>query len=157
MSHALWAAYLATVLDIALPSGDVRRLEQRHALTPQEWPFSEDRVWIMTACNPRSEQLPHDVNAERHEALKVQIEDMGYTALPNVGFDPMDPTWREPGFTIPGIGESEVRDLATAWDQNAVFGWWPERWELVGVLLDGRSIGAWRWTEPGSRGYLIDT
>lgn len=145
MSEELWAAYLATVIDVTLPDGRVRRLEQQAGAAPQDWPFAEDAAWIMTACNPRSVPLAPEVNAARHEELGRQIAALGLTALPNVGFDPLDPAWNEPGYTIPGIDEASVRELALAWEQNAVFGWWPERWEIVGVLLEGRSAHSWRW------------
>lgn len=142
---ALWTAYLTTVLDIVLPTGSVRRLEQAEPASPQDWPWADGHAWIMTACNPSSEQLEDAVNAQRHAALGAQLANEGWAAFPNVGFDPRDPSWREPGYTIPGIGEERVVDLAVEWGQNAVFGWFPDRWELVGALLPGRTIGPWRW------------
>lgn len=147
MIDDVWAAYLTTHLDLTLPSGDVRRLEQCDGASEQSWPFEQDHAWIMTACNPRSQLLSDAVNAERHELLRVQIEQSGYDALPNVGFDPLDPRWREQGFTIAGISEAEACTLAETWEQNAVFGWWPDRWELVGVLMGGRTTRHWRWID----------
>ena len=147
MGEDLWEAYLATVIDVCLPDGRTRRLEQRPPTAPPDWPFAEPHAWIMTACNPRSTPLTGDENAERHVQFGRQLSVLGHRAWPNVGFDPKDPTWSEPGYTIPGITEGQVRRLAEEWEQNAVFGWWPDRWELVGILLPGRTVTSWRWAE----------
>ena len=157
MSDPLWDTYLATVIDIGLPDGRTRRLEQRPPSGAQEWPFAESHAWIMTACNPRSRPLSPSLNAERHATLGQQLADMGYQAWPNIGFDPTDPTWSEPGYTIPGIADTDVVDLARQWEQNAVFGWWPDRWELVGVLLPGRTVTSWRWADAGTVQGASDT
>lgn len=145
MTDALWAAYLATVVDVTLPDGTHRVVEQVHHASPQEWPFDEPVAWMLTACNPRSIPLPGQANAERHEQMGLQIAGLGLIAYPNVGYDPADPTWSETGYTIVGGDEASVCDLAREWEQNAVFGWTPEAFELVGVLLDGRDRHRWRW------------
>lgn len=141
----LWSAYLTTVLDITLPGGDVRRLEQAEPTGPQDWPWSGDQAWIMTACNPRSEPLSESVNAQRHAELGEQLKREHHEAFPNTGFDPANSAWHEPGYTILGITEADVRALAVQWGQNAVYGWFPDRWELVGALMQGRTVGQWRW------------
>lgn len=147
MTHdaGLWSAYLTTVLDITLPTGEVRRLELAQPSSHQEWPWGDDQAWIMTACNPRSEPLPDTVNHERHADLGAQLQRAGYTAFPNTGFDPADPTWQEPGYTILGVTEERAIDLAVQWGQNAVYGWFPDRWELIGALMPGRTVSPWRW------------
>jgi len=145
VSHDLWAAYLATVIDVTLPDGTQRLIEQVPAQSTQEWPFDGPVAWILTACNPRSIALAEEVNAERHERMGHQIADLGLTAYPNLGYDPADPTWSEAGYTIVGGDESTVCDLAREWEQNAVFRWTPAEFELVGVLLDDRDLHGWRW------------
>ncbi|MFM1966237.1 MAG: hypothetical protein RL134_1962 [Actinomycetota bacterium] len=145
MSHELWAAYLTTVVDVALPDGTRRLLEQVPVQSTQDWPFDETIAWILTACNPRSVVLSPEVNAARHEQMGRDIDDLGLTAYPNLGYDPADPTWNEAGYTIVGSDEATVCDLAREWEQNAVFRWAPEGFELVGVLMPGRDQHGWRW------------
>ncbi len=145
MRHELWAAYLATVIDVTLPDGSTRLLEQVREQSPQEWPFTEQVAWILTACNPRSIELAPEVNAERHAQMGRQIAELGLIAYPNLGYDPADPTWCEAGYTIVGGDEATVCDLARAWEQNAVFRWAPAEFELVGVLMERRDVHGWRW------------
>jgi len=145
VSHELWSAYLATVIEVSLPDGTRRVIEQVREQSPQEWPFIEPVAWILTACNPRSISLAPEVNAERHEVMGRQIADLGLVAYPNVGYDPADPSWSEVGYTIVGADEETVCDLVRGWEQNAVFRWAPEGFELVGVLLPGREVHGWRW------------
>ena len=145
MSHELWAAYLATVIDVTMPDGSSRLLEQVPVPSPQQWPFAEQVAWIHTACYPRSIALAPEVNGERHEQMGRQIADLGLIAYPNVGYDPAEPTWSEAGYTIVGGDEATVCDLARGWEQNAVFRWAPEEFELVGVLMERRDVHGWRW------------
>lgn len=114
-----------------------------------KWPFDADSAWIVTAHNPRSMLLSPEVNAERHAALGADIGGLGFAVLPNVGFDPDDPTWREDGYTILGADEGTVLGLARKWEQNAVFGWWPDRLEVIGVLIAGRTVRGWTWGPEG--------
>jgi hypothetical protein len=145
VSHELRSAYLATVIEVSLPDGSRRVIEQVREQAPQEWPFTEQVAWILTACNPRSIALAPEVNAERHEQMGRQIADLGLIACPNVGYDPADPSWSETGYTIVGDDEATVCELARGWEQNAVFRWAPAEFELVGVLLPGRDVHGWRW------------
>ena len=145
MSHELWSAYLATVIDVTLPDGTRRVVEQAREQSPQPWPFDEPVAWILTACNPRSVSLAPEVNAERHQQMGREIAALGLVTLPNVGYNPADPSWSEVGYTVLGGDEQTVIDLARRWDQNAVFRWSPEQFELIGVLLAGRDLHGWRW------------
>jgi hypothetical protein len=143
-SSQLWAAYRGTVVDVTVPDGSVRRLRQVDR-GGDAWPYAVDHVWIMTACNPRSEPLSESDNLTRHLALGEELRAAGLTATPNVGYDPADPTWSEPGYTIPGAEREVVIALAERREQNAVFGWFPDRWEIVSVLLHGHEVHGWRW------------
>lgn len=145
MSHELWAAYLTTVIDVTLPDGTRRLVGQVPDPSAGEWPFSDRVAWILTACNPRSVVLAPEVNAERHRQLSQHITDLGLIGYPNCGYDPDDPTWNEAGYTIVGSEEATVCALAREWEQNAVFRWAPDGFELVGVLLPGRNQHGWRW------------
>lgn len=145
MSHELWAAYRTTVVDVTMPDGTHRLLEQVPTQSPQEWPFGEPVAWILTACNPRSIVLAPEANADRHEQMGRQIADLSLVAYPNLGYDPADPTWNEAGYTIVGGDEATVCDLARQWEQNAVFRWTPDGFELIGVLMEGHDRHGWRW------------
>lgn len=145
MSHELWSAYLTTVVDVTLPDGTQRLLEQVPEQAPEDWPFAEPVAWMITAHNPRSVVLDPAVNDARHAAMDQRIAKLGLTALPNLGYDPADPTWNETGFTIIGSDEATVCALAAEWEQNAVFRWAPDSFELVGVLMPGRERHGWRW------------
>ncbi|MFZ4510018.1 MAG: hypothetical protein ACOYNJ_03570 [Candidatus Nanopelagicales bacterium] len=35
--------------------------------------------------------------------------------------------------------------LARQWEQNAVFRWAPDGFELIGVLMEGHERHGWRW------------
>lgn len=141
----LWSTYLRTVIDIELPGGGVRRLEQIAPTSDQDWPFDETHAWIMTACNPRSIPLSADENAQRHSDFSRAMSARGIRHVPNVGTDPEDESWREAGYTVFGIDEAEAAQWARDLEQNAIYGWWPDRFELIGVLLPGRTISTWRW------------
>ena len=145
MSDELWAAYRTTVIDVTLPGDSRRLLEQVPEQTPQVWPFGVPVAWILTACNPRSVVLAPEANAERHEQMGRQIADLGLVAYPNLGYDPADHTWNEAGYTIVGSDKATVCDLARQWEQNAVFRWAPDRFELIGVLMEGHDRHGWRW------------
>jgi hypothetical protein len=47
---------------------------------------------------------------------------------------------------MPSLGgdEATVTDLARRWDQDAVFRWSPEGFELIGVMHSGRDLHGWR-------------
>lgn len=145
MSDELWAAYRTTVIEVTLPGASQRLLEQVPEQSPQEWPFDAPVAWILTACNPRSVVLAPEVNAERHEQMGRQIAELGLVAYPNLGYDPADPTWNEAGYTIVGSDEATVSGLARQWEQNAVFRWAPDGFELIGVLMAGHDRHGWRW------------
>ena len=142
-SKGLWAAYRSTLVDVTVRD-TVRRIGQVDR-GGDVWDLGVDQAWIMTACNPRSEPLSEAVNIARHQALGAELAEAGITAMLNVGYDPADPTWSEPGYTLPGADMATAVDLARRWEQNAVFGWFPDRWEIVGVLLPGHLVHGWRW------------
>lgn len=146
MTHNWWAAYQATQLDLVLPTGKLGRLEQVSNIEGGLWPFEVGHAWIMTAYNPRSIPLKPSENEARDKALGTQLDEAGIEFLRNQGFDPHDPAWSEAGYTLPGADAATVMDLARQWEQNAVFAWYPSRWKIVGVLLDGELTHGWRWS-----------
>lgn len=145
MSDDLWRAYRSTLIDVTLPDTAVRRIRQREQPTGDKWPFTGKHAWILTACNPRSEQLSDDDNLTRHRELGGHLVAQGLTVLPNVGYSPTDPTWSEPGYTVLGCDRAYIIATARSWEQNAIFGWYPDHWEIIGVLMAVESVHGWRW------------
>lgn len=142
----LWLFYADTVVDVFMEDGRTLSITQTSDPTIDAWPFDEaDVAWILTACNPRSVPLTDDENATRHQQLGEQLAERGYAYLETVGFDPKDRSWSEQGYAVLGISEDEVCDLARSWDQNAVYKWAPDHWEIVGVVMDGRTRSGWRY------------
>lgn len=138
-------AYQATQLDMELPDGGLRKLEQVDELSGGEWPLDTTHAWIITAFNPRSAPLSQEENEKRHQTLALELKAKGIEYLSNRGFDPTDPTWSEAGYTLPGADASVVVELARRWEQNAVFAWYPDKWRIVGVLLQGTGEHGWKW------------
>lgn len=145
VTDSLWKAYQSTHLNMELPDGSVQKLEQVDGLSGDEWPFDVTHAWIITAFNPRSSWLPLNENEKRHHRLGAELEEKGIEYLPNRGYDPTDPTWWEAGYTLPGADASIAVELARRWEQNAVFAWYPDKWSIVGVLLQGTREHGWKW------------
>lgn len=145
----LWEFYLNTVVEVVLHDGRTLRIKQVPDIGGDDWPFDRDydAAWILTACNPRSEPLADDVNSERHRALGDQLSTLGYPFLQTVGFDPDDDgtQWSEPGYAVLGIPADQLISLARSWEQNAVYKWSPDHWDLIGVLMEGQTRVGWRY------------
>lgn len=154
MNEVLWSFYLNTVVEVFLEDGRSLTIEQVPEVGGEEWPFDVDfdAAWILTACNPRSEPLSDEANAERHRQLGEQLAQMGYPYLETIGIeDSVQPQneelWSEPGYLVLGVSADEVIELARAWEQNAVYKWAPDHWELVGVLMPGATRVGWRFRQ----------
>lgn len=144
VDDSLWTAYLRTQVRVALPDGGEALLTQADHGVHGDWPFGDaDHAWIITACNPRSVELPEQENLARHEALGRELHDAGATAYVTTGFDPADSGWHEPGYVVPALADDEAEVLARRWEQNALFHWEPERFSLVGVLMPGDAHHGW--------------
>lgn len=75
---------------------------------------------FLTAWNPRSQPTPRDVNERALASLTRDVEARGLTALRGIGIDP-DGEWEgEPSLLVLGLAEVEARQLALAFDQNAI-------------------------------------
>jgi hypothetical protein len=140
-----WNAYAQTHVEAHLPNGEIKTLAQVDGEVGQ-WPFTEQQVWILTACNPRSVQLTSSENANRHKALGKQLNEMGLTHFYTLGFDPNDTSenqWKEDGYAVVGDHGFAVLELAELWEQNAVFLWEPTKWTILGVLEEGECTSGW--------------
>jgi hypothetical protein len=139
----LWQWYAATVVLVDLGDGTSTTLRPAPAGVAGSWPWADRQAWVLTACNPRSIPLTEVDNAQRHAQLGRELAERGIHRLEATGYDQVDPSWREPGYCLPGVDEALVMDLARRWEQNAVFLWTPTTWAVVGVLLPGRTDHGW--------------
>ena len=144
MGQDLWAVYLATEVRIELSSGEVVAVRAIDGPVVDAWPLDAREAWIITACNPRSVQLADAENEARHLALGDALRTAGYQALPATGCATDGSEWREPGYAVLDAPFHVIDDLARRWEQNAVFHWSPDRWVLVGVLMEGETSCGWR-------------
>ncbi len=138
---------MQTHVEAHLPNG-VKLLEQVEADSFGDWPFTENEVWILTACNPESRPLSDEENEKRHQILGEQLEKLGLNYFYTRGFDPASGTeeeWSEDGYGVVGDVGEVVMSLAKDWEQNAVFIWTPTKWFIKGVLMKGESSSGWRY------------
>jgi hypothetical protein len=142
-----WTAYQQTHVEAYLPEG-VKVLAQVDGDEVGNWPFNETEVWILTACNPQSQELSHDENNQRHKALGAQLSELGLNYFYTRGFDPTlasSNEWSEDGYGVVGNVGKQVLELAKTWEQNAVFVWRPSEWVILGVLIEGQTKSGWRY------------
>jgi hypothetical protein len=71
-----WTAYQQTHVEVYLPEG-VKVLEQVDGNEVGVWPFEYTEVWILTACNPKSQELSPADNNQRHKVLGEQLAELG--------------------------------------------------------------------------------
>ena len=138
---------MQTHVEAHLPDG-LKVLEQVDGVEVGSWPFAENEVWILTACNPESRPLSDEENSQRHRELGKQLEELGLKYFYTRGFDPTADSsnqWSEEGYGVVGDVGPEVIRLATHWEQNAVFVWRPTEWVILGVLMPGESKSSWRY------------
>jgi hypothetical protein len=142
-----WTSYQQTHVEAYLPEG-VKVLAQVDGDEVGSWPFDETEVWILTACNPRSQELSPDENNQRHKALGAQLSELGLNYFYTRGFDPTlasSNEWSEDGYGVVGNVGKQVLELAKTWEQNAVFVWRPSEWVILGVLIEGQTKSGWRY------------
>lgn len=78
-----------------------------------EWAF-------ISACNPGSQRLPDQENAERHARLIAEVTALGFQGIPGHGV-PDDPGWQpEISLLILGISQGQATKLAEKFGQNAI-------------------------------------
>ena len=110
-----------------------------------EYPLATP-VHLLTAWNPRGEELPRSVNDERQKTLLTFLDDERLAAVPSVGAS-QDGSWAEPGFALLDVTEEVAVDIARRFEQAAIYAWGETRLEVVGALHDGRSSVGWSLDE----------
>lgn len=144
-------AYLATVLHLQLPDGRRVKLAPRErGACHGEFPAGIDRVYVITAANPRSQPLLGPENASRNDLLRRELLTLvGDPAqiLPARGCSP-DGRWCEESFAVVDPEREALLDLATRHGQLAVYEWTATHRAVV-------------WTAPERaddlQGWVVDT
>ena len=108
-------------------------------------------AWVITANNPRSQQIEETANLAYNLALGWDLAREGF-ATELVTCSSPDGTWSEDSFLVFGKTEQEsqrlarvIRDLAVKYGQNAVFRFVGQEQQIVPVL-DLRTQGARRYS-----------
>lgn len=121
MPHRVpWDAYMATIISITLPTGQV-------TVTPTDGTASgrlpdalRDAVHVVTAWNPGSRPLDRADNRARNDRLRHDLEARGATFVPALGCSP-DGHWCEDSFAVLGQDRASMRALAADHGQAAFF------------------------------------
>lgn len=99
------------VLRIGAPNSELAQLHRR---------YHAHCSAFITACNPRSERLGPDLNAQRQQALAAAIARLGHPAIAGVGQHPTGDWPVEPSYLVPGLGRSAALRLAEQFEQHAL-------------------------------------
>jgi hypothetical protein len=84
------------------------------------------RAFVITAFNPFSEEVGAERNAFNQSKLKRLLEEKGFKITDCEGCDPVS-TYKEPSFMVfvgqldVDVAREEVREIALAYGQNAIF------------------------------------
>jgi hypothetical protein len=83
------------------------------------WIGRADFCAYLTACNPHSQPLSADRNAQRMDALRHDLDAIGARYLRGDGHMP-GASWREPSVLVADIGMAALDDLVRRYHQNAI-------------------------------------
>jgi Protein of unknown function (DUF3293) len=138
----LWRTWLEAHLWIERPDGlGWWHISPRVDGAAGDWPLAAP-VHLLTAYNPRGEDLPLEENERRLRKLSAYLKEELVAAVPSLGSSE-DGSWREPGFALLDIGEQQALAIARRFEQAAIYAWGPERLEVVGALDEGRASVGW--------------
>lgn len=110
-SEEFRSAYLLTVIEVDVDGQTVPALEAIELIGP---------LWVITAWNPYSQELDLETNSERHRELVTVVDSLGAMRWSARGESP-DGRWSEDSLAISGLDWDQVRELATRFEQHAVF------------------------------------
>lgn len=74
----------------------------------------------ITACNPFSQVLDAEANAERHAALKREISQRSLASIEGIGQHPSNKWPGEASYLIFGLTLEAAKSLGTRLEQNAI-------------------------------------
>jgi hypothetical protein len=128
----VWDFYMKTQVEIS--DGEKTWNIQAADKPEGEWPFVEEGLIILTAANPRSQNLPAQENQKRNKDLKGLLDRLGTTVYSARGYDPKS-KWSEDGFAVNLIHQEKLFDVCRRYGQNAIYRIKPNSFECIGVLL----------------------
>jgi hypothetical protein len=103
-------------------------------------------VFLLTAYNPRGEELPDDENERRLAELESYLRTELVPVVRSIGASE-DGSWMEPGFALLDATEAEAITIARRFEQAAIYAWSAEGLEVVGALDEGRASVGWALTD----------
>jgi Protein of unknown function (DUF3293) len=142
----LWRTWLEAHLWIERPDGlGWWHISPRPEGVVGDWPLAAP-VYLLTAYNPRGEELPLEENERRLAELDSYLRAELVAAVRSIGASE-DRSWMEPGFALLDAGEAEAIAIARRFEQAAIYAWSAEGLEVVGALDEGRATVGWSLTE----------
>lgn len=121
LDEDLVEAYRATLYEVFGVEGLTLRIgEADEGLSALMARHGASCAAFVTACNPRSEVLPDEVNRERGATLLADLVAEGCVCLAGQGRHP-DGGWPpEPSLLVLGLDREAACGLGRRWDQNAI-------------------------------------
>ena len=114
-------AYLETHYHVSGDTPATLRVGQVNpALAAQHEAHGVSSSAFVTACNPYSEGVGAQVNAERQTALAREIEQLGLTYIEGVGKHPSNNWPGEASFLVLGVTLDVAKALGEKHGQNAI-------------------------------------
>jgi hypothetical protein len=142
----LWKTWLEAHLWIERPDGlGWWHISPRPEGVVGDWPLAAP-VYLITAYNPRGEDLPLEENEQLLTELGAYLRKELVVAVRSLGASE-DRSWVEPGFALLDVGEAQALTIARRFDQSAIYAWSAERLEVVGALDEGRASVGWSLAE----------
>lgn len=83
-----------------------------------EW--SSTSAGYITACNPFSEKMSQQDNAERQTQLRQMLVDEGYMLWHGEGAHPSNNWEPEPSYLVAGMSLDATSRIGRRWEQNAI-------------------------------------
>lgn len=139
-----WTSYVEARARIQHPTLGPLKIEPA-PLGVAEGPFpaGDDTVYIITAANP-GRLLSDDENVQRHEKLRAIIVE----ANPGQIWDAAggDESWThvEASFAVVGISLQSALNLGRLFEQEAIFVWSPDLWQVTDCNSGRTSQAGWR-------------
>ena len=99
------------VLRAGVVSAPLARLYRQHRT---------DCCAFITACNPHSNIVGDDANAERQRELARELTRLGLTFFDGVGRHPAGGWPAEPGYLALGLALADAKALGERFEQNAI-------------------------------------
>jgi hypothetical protein len=132
-----WPKYPETILTFATTPPteiDLRAIPPRHALTSLAGAGLGEPFAIMTAFDPRGENLGSEENDQRRRALERRLASAGYQFV-NVDCCSPDRSHCERSVAVV-MPQEDAIDLAKELEQVAIFWFDGERFWIVGAMVE---------------------